>query len=142
MAFLEEAQFCGAEEYNTGVSKRITALELRQEDFYMMMFRLKGDQREAAKLAVKMLKVARPAGITVVKFAVVDTELKEGYVATEKLTDDFVAGAETIAVRDREFGGVYNVSEAYFKDYFEDQFGDMLEECNSQSVGADHGMIL
>lgn len=131
MAFLEDPHFCALDEYNSGLHKRIAALSLRSEDLYTMMFRLDDETRQAAKLAVKMLDIARSIGMTVVTFAVVDADLNQKYIATEQLTNDFVMGAKTIGVRDVESGHGYAVREAYFKDYFEDQFGEFLEAHNS-----------
>lgn len=128
MAFLEISDFCSVEEYTRNRSLRIREGELETGGLYTYAMRLDHAERQAAKQAVRVERVVPKTGFVVVRFAFLDADLDTSYVTHENMNDGIIHGADDEMYMDYIKGVEYRVEEAYLRDYFEDQFGRVLDE--------------
>lgn len=137
MPYLEETSFCEIYEYKRGLGNRILETNLRKDDLYMLMLKLDDSEKEAAKQAVRVNQVGRlkKSGIAAVRFAFLNNSLETTITTTEKINDGILHGFENVVFRSRG-GKMFDIDEAYFKDYFDDQFGLLLEVSSAVSVSA------
>lgn len=78
MAFLENGDMCGLEEYNRSLHQRIDESQLRTEELYMLMLLLKGQgEDKAGKQPVRAVEVQRKTGLATVRFAFLDDDLTQ-----------------------------------------------------------------
>jgi hypothetical protein len=126
MAFLESGTFCSADEYKSGLPRRVDETQLRIGDLYTFAMKLESEKREAAKLAVRALKLISKAGLTVVSIAFVDIDLNPINSAKAYLVNGLVDEVPGTNVVDPTTNESFAIRQAYFKDYFEEQFGGLL----------------
>lgn len=131
MAFLEAGYFCSAEEYRRDVENRVNESEVRTDEVYALAALLKSTTREAAKVPVRLS--APVDGLVEVVF--LDDDLQPEVTFNGAMYDGMLS-----IVHGRIIDGDTNrghvIKEAFLKDYFEDQFGDMLAESRSLSLNA------
>lgn len=126
MPFLDLSDFCGYEEYSSGLGSRANEANICPDDLFMLMMALRDSQKEAAKQAVKVVEIAPNAGIAAVKFAFLDDDLEPYYATKEKMISGLFLPFEDASFYDYDDGEQeYKVTEAYLKDYFDDQFGSL-----------------
>ena len=126
MAFIEPADFCGFEEYRSGLSRRLHESQLQNNELYMLMMSLKSTTREAARTPIRLLNIADKSGIAVVHFAFLDSELNPVTESSQNLADGLLSDFGEYKIRDPATKESFRVHTAYLKDYFEDQFGGTL----------------
>lgn len=131
MAFLENGIFCSAAEYERDKERRILQGSLREQDIYSMVLRLDSAKREAAKLAIRL----NAQDENILKGVFLDAKL-EPVVEFERAMNDGIITATGLQIRDVAGGGdILPATQAFLKDYFEDQFGGILEKSRGLSVG-------
>jgi hypothetical protein len=134
MAFLETGIFCAAEEYARGLSHRVNETQLQTNDLYTMLLRLDSEEKAAAKLAVRPLEIASKMGFAVVRFTFLDPNLNPTYETKETVANGLIAKVQGVVVTNAYTGEKFAVNQAYFKDYFDDQFGNTLAESDALSL--------
>lgn len=134
MAFLETGIFCSGEEYARGVPNRIHEGQLREEDIYTLCLHLESEKRQATKMAVRTLKIVQKTGFAVIKFAFLDPDLNSRIKTTETIADGLINKLQGACMVDTTTQEKFVVDQAYFKDYFEDQFGSILAKGNEVSL--------
>jgi len=134
MAFIESGAFCRREEYSNGLIRRIHETQLQNGELYMIMMSLDGEKREAAKKAARLLEIAPKTGLAVVKFAFLSNELAPELEMTQTVEDGLINDSKNILMVDTTLQEKFPVAQAYFKDYFDDQFGNVLAESSSLSL--------
>lgn len=126
--------FCSAEEYAAHLHRRVTEAQLRRDELYMMNMRLESSVREAAKLAVRTISVTHKRGLALVRFAFLDDELNPTVETRETMADGFISRVNGAVIVDRQAEERLAVTQAYFRDYFDDQFGGALAASEHLSV--------
>lgn len=128
MAFLEPGNFCRAEEYHQGFMTRVNESEIKEGDLYTLLARFEQDIDRAAKLPVRSLDIKHKSGIAVVRFAFVSSDLKPVIETEETMKQGIINDLNGAVVIDPITRTSLAIKEAYFRDYFEDQFGKYLAE--------------
>ena len=118
MAFLEEADYCSLEEYTNHIDNRAVESELKPNDLFMLMMRLKDARSEAAKAAIKIEKISEGSGLVAVKFAFLDEDLNPTSSATEKMSSGIIRNFEDSIFVDEEISKEFNIAEGYLRDYY------------------------
>lgn len=134
MAFLETGYFCVAEEYTRGLPHRISDAQLKTDELYSLYMRLDDEKKQAAKLAVRTLEVAGKAGFVAVKFAFLDRDLNPTVETKEIVSGGFINEVQGAVITDPTTEERYAISQAYFKDYFDEQLEQLLAQSNSLSI--------
>lgn len=134
MAFLETGTFCSAEEYAANSHRRVVEAQLQKDELYMMNMRLERGAREAAKLAVRTVSVAQKSGLALVRFVFLDDELNPTVETYETMSDGFISRVRGAVIVDPQAEEEFAVTQAYFRDYFEDQFGGALANSEQLSL--------
>jgi hypothetical protein len=94
-----------------------------------MLLRLDTEEREATKLAIRPYEVrTRTSGMAIIKFAFLTPNLEPELEVQETMRDGLINPVNQATVIDYVKGLEYEPTEAYLKDYFDDQFGDFLSE--------------
>ncbi len=129
MAFLETGTFVSADEYYDSIHTRVDEREVRPDDLYMMLLRLASHDRayEAAKWPVRMEEVVRKSSLAVVRFTFLDDNLEPKHETRETMQNGLIGHVEGTIFTTPQSTEEIPVTQAYLKDYFEDQFGPMLE---------------
>jgi hypothetical protein len=136
MAFLEVASFCSLEEYNHNRELRIIESGIENNGLYTYMMRLIDDEKQAAMQAVRILGIKRATGLVAVKFAFLDNDLNTDFTVTEPMSQGFIQQFESNAYFLDDNGRGIKLQEAYLRDYFESQFGNLLTENSKLSIVA------
>ena len=129
MAFLEVGTFVSADEYYDGIHTRVDERQVRPDDLYMMLLRLASRDRahEAAKWPVRMDEVVRKSGLAVVRFTFLDENLEPEHETRETMQSGLIGHMEGTIFTTPHSEEPIPVTQAYLKDYYDDQFGPMLE---------------
>ncbi len=133
MGFLEGDAFISAEEYRASESARVNEEEIVISDLYMAMFKTNSEAMPAAKVATRIVGVSKQSGACAVRFAFVDSGLKD---ADAKLTVvqngymiQFEEGLDLCgSTGGRQITPYVSVVEGYLKDYFGDMYDYMKRE--------------
>ncbi len=128
MAFLETGVFCSAAEYNRNTPTRANEQSMGADDIYNLAVLLESESRPAAKLAVQTQGISHGAGFVAVRFAFLDGNLKPTIQTEQVLSNGFIdtfSGINIIASGTTES---YNIAQAYFKDFFDDQLIEALAQ--------------
>ncbi len=134
MAYLEIGSFCSIEEYNTYRCKRVMETDIEQGGLYTYMMRFDHAEKQAAKQPVRAEEIIRKAGKLSVRFAFLNEDLEPECVVEESVWDGIIACCVEVTFNSHETGDSYQLQEAYLRDYYEDQFGDMLTRSNELSL--------
>lgn len=134
MAFLEKPIFCSVSEYKNGQPNRALEHDLQKDELYMVNLRLRGEKREAAKVPARLGEIEREAGVIAVRFSLLDSNLEPVGQAYESVSDGYMSAIQGISIRDVTNDTKYKIAQAYFMDYFDDQFGDVLEQSRGLSM--------
>ena len=128
MASLETSVFCSAAEYNQGRPKRANEQSLGEDDIYNLAVLLDSETRPAAKLAVQTQEISHGAGFVAVRFAFLDGNLKPTIQTEQVLYDGLINAFSGIVIVDTGTTEKYNIVQAYFKDFFDDQIIEALAQ--------------
>lgn len=136
MAYLESGIFCSASEYENGLAGRVNDAELERDEIYTLVMRLDSEKREASKMAVRTIEVNQKLGLAVVKLAFLNEELEPTREAQETVADGLIHKLSNTVIVEIQTQAQYAITQAYFKDYFEDQFGDYMTRSGELSLTA------
>jgi hypothetical protein len=130
MAFLETGTFISLETYHDEIHHRVIERDVRKDDLYMMFMRLASHdrKREAAKKPIRMEEIRRDTGLAAIRFTILSDKLKDEVTTHETMQNGLVNqmdGATIIHPEDNTRR--LPITQAFLKDYFDDQFGDMLD---------------
>ncbi len=134
MAFLEIPDFCELEEYRNNIHRRAVESELQVDEIYTLMMQLEDSKNQAAKQVVMIEKVSRNCGLVAVRFSFLDEDLKPEDSVLEKMSNGFIESFDEGIFVDLDENKEFNVKQGYFRDYFDDQFGDFMETAGSLSL--------
>ncbi len=134
MAYLENGIFCSVNEYEAGVERRVHETALEADELYTLALRLENSSNKAAKIAARPFDVIQVTGKAVVGLAMLDTKLNPQAMATVDIVDGFARDILGVHVMDTASGDRYEILEGYLKDYFEDQFRNLLEQSEELSL--------
>lgn len=130
MAFLETGVATTATEYESGLATRVHESSIIRDDIYSLIVRLRSKNYEAAKYATQIRAVHEAVGMVAVTFAFLDSNLEPLYETCESMQNGLVTSLEGRRFKDADGSGKLTITQAYFKDYFDDQFGGFLAEHN------------
>lgn len=133
MAFMEENDFCSLEEYSRHREARTYSTSLELNGLYTAMTRLQGGSREAVKFAVRLENLAYHTGLASVRFAFLDDNLETTHSAGAFVREDGIVAAfdDGVHVIDVSTNKNFSIRESYLRDYFDDQFGGILEQSSA-----------
>jgi hypothetical protein len=134
MAYMESSAFCSLDEYEQGLDRRVHESDIRIDELYTFALRLDSDEREVAKLATRPLAAERSVGMAVVRFSLLDADLNPRAEGTAEITNGIANKVIDVAVKDPRSGNTFTILQGYFRDYFEDQFGGILERSNELTL--------
>lgn len=93
------------------------------------MMRLQGGEKQAAKLAVRIENIALHIGLASVSFAFLDENLEAIHSGRAFVREDgIIAAFDNTNVTDPVTSKNFPIKESYLRDYFDEQFGGILEK--------------
>lgn len=108
--------------------------ELEIGGLYTYMMQLTHEQYYAAKQPVRIEEISRKTGLVTVRFAFLDHDLLPEYEANEEIAHGIIRCNKDAVFTDLATGEDLSLTEAYIRDYFEEQFGDFLAAGDSVLV--------
>ena len=124
MAFLEHGMFCSAEEYSRDKERRVLEGSLRINDIYSMAVRLDSTAREAAKLAIRLVDKKE----TILSCMILDSDLNPMFGFDHAMNDGLMAPNDLVVVDVEAGRREFSATQAFLKDYFDDQFDSILDK--------------
>ncbi len=127
MAFIEGADFCGLQEYFSGFDLRVLESDITKDELYTLMLRLDAHDK-AARWPIRMIDVREQnAGFIAIRYALLDDDLNPRTERIQAVSNGILQGEQgSLDFKDPNTQVAYEVTQAYLKDYFDDQFGDCL----------------
>jgi hypothetical protein len=119
MSLFETAVICSAEEYESKRSSRQSFSEINSDYLGMLMVRLDSQEKEAAKLPVKISDITKGVNVTSkCSLDFLNDRLETIFSREYWVRDDLVVVGGFLTVKYDEV--TYSTVEAYVKDYFEE----------------------
>ncbi len=136
MAFLESGIFCSYEEYKQGFDRHVDGSELQEDSFYTIAMLLDSEKWDASKQAARVIQAAKGAGFYAVKHVFVDKDLNdmENTTCIVKVEQGTIRRMPKVKIKDLRTDELFSIREAYYLDYFDEQFGGLLRQGQSLEV--------
>lgn len=140
MAHMEGNEFITLSEYMGRESSRVKFDNLKQNQLYTAMFRLKSDVTPAAKIATRVAEIAEYGGSVAVSFAFLDDSLQPGETKQAVFRNGYMTSFENgLNLYSIDDAGLATPAafavQGYFRDYFDDFYNYMRVNGESLEQG-------
>lgn len=126
MSLVESPSFCSEREYKQNRSLRMDELSIRPDELYLLYMRLDSDEHEAAKFPSQTLRVAKKAGVAVVRFSFLDEQLEVEHTTSGRMSAGYIDEVSDTIIINLASLDEYEPYDFYFKDFIAEGVEQML----------------